>query len=63
MGDGDQVVARPIAGGPAGAGAPGAAAGLPLAADSQQPAAGGGSAGDRWRASRSVCSKDRQAKA
>ena len=36
MGDGDQTVDRPAAGGSAGTGAPGAVAGLPLAANQQR---------------------------
>jgi hypothetical protein len=47
--DGDQGLDRPAAGGSAGPGAPGAVAGLPLAANQQRPFAGRGGAGDRWR--------------
>ena len=49
VGDGDQAVDRPAAGGSAGTGAPGAVAGLPLAANQQRPFAGRGGTRDRWR--------------
>ena len=48
VGDGDQAVDRPAAGGSAGTGAPGAVAGLPLATNQQRPFAGRGGTRDRW---------------
>ena len=48
MRDGDQAVDRVAAGGSAVTGAPGAVAGLPLAANQQRPFAGRGGTRDRW---------------
>jgi len=49
VGGSDQGVDRPAAGGSAVTGAPGAVAGLPLAANQQRPFAGRGGTRDRWR--------------